>query len=175
MHPIQWVQCHLDQLQAWSSIAIAFLTFALIVLTGIYATANWRTMKLLEKDLRYRSHPIIEGFINVDPKIYGVDEIKFEGVVKATHAPVLILSAKASFVFSDNTSLASAELGPGGPVPLGLDSKAHLASTVRHNQLPDDWSLLVRYSDLAGEREYEAKFSDKPPMYTLLTIKESKS
>ena len=36
----------------------AALTLVLILITAIYATANWRTVRLMEADLRFRTQPI---------------------------------------------------------------------------------------------------------------------
>jgi hypothetical protein len=55
---VNWIYRHQNELQAISGLAVALLTLVLIIVTGVYATANWRTMRLVEADVRFRVRPV---------------------------------------------------------------------------------------------------------------------
>src|ERR1700689_4261550 len=55
---MQWVESHLAILQALSGLMAACMTLVLILLTCVYARANWKTMRLMEADFRFRTEPI---------------------------------------------------------------------------------------------------------------------
>src|ERR1700691_4041078 len=58
MHPLHWVYNNREFLQAISGVAIGLLTLVLIALNIVYVRSNWKTMRLMEADLRFRTKPL---------------------------------------------------------------------------------------------------------------------
>jgi hypothetical protein len=96
MHPLHWVYVNREMLQALSGVIIAVLTIILIVLNTIYVTANWKTMRLMEADVRFRLRPIPQFSLNFEgtPKGYVYTLRIF---VRVEHAPMRLVSILLEF------------------------------------------------------------------------------
>jgi hypothetical protein len=54
---LHWLFDNRDVVQVLSGLLLTALTAILIVITGIYAAANWKTAWIMEADLRVRTQP----------------------------------------------------------------------------------------------------------------------
>lgn len=158
MHPLHWIYINRDFLQALSGLTIAVLTIVLIFLNVIYVRANWKTMRLMEADVRFRLKPIPHiglQFLSRPGRNY-----EFYLTVRAEHAPMRLVGADVH-------------------VAMGSESKTH---TVTFNQeiidtttamtktyemeLPrtvtiTTWQVTLFYRDLSGFLDYATDFDAK--------------
>lgn len=99
---VLWVQQNLDLAQSYAALAIAFLTFFLILVTAFYAWTTRGTLKLLRKDIEYRTQPIIDIDLKAERITYEVEHGEQDAelvkmTIRSTHAPARLLSAKVSY------------------------------------------------------------------------------
>ena len=98
---VLWVQQNPDLAQSHAALAIAFLTLVLILITGYYAWTTRQTLKLLSKDLEYRTRPLIE--IEFRLESFSLEEqsgTHVEMTIKSSHAPARLLAAEGSYTSS---------------------------------------------------------------------------
>lgn len=143
---------HQNELAALSNPALALLTFILIVVTAFYARANWRVMRLMEADLRFKIEPVPS--INIDPITDGHMHVRGINVrIKVLNAPLRLICVT---VFTDPSKkdLKDRHFNLDRyPVPIGD------VFTVEHFFLttltPESrWYVIVEYDDLPGIKRY---------------------
>ena len=96
--PVNWIQAHQNELQAISGLAIAVLTIVLIIVTAIYARANWLTMRLMAADVKFRTKPIPRlGLIAV--KSWSAAGLQpWLVTLRTEHAPLCLIALSVQFV-----------------------------------------------------------------------------
>jgi hypothetical protein len=157
MHPLHWIYVNREFLQSLGSLTTALLTICLIILNGIYVRANWKTMRLMEADVRFRLKPIPHlGLEFIHPPKGDVHE--FYLTLRAEHAPMCLIALDLN-------------------VAVGRESTAH---TLTFNQeivdnttistktygikLPGSataWLATLFYRDLSGFLDYATHFNEK--------------
>src|ERR1700722_10530389 len=133
----------------------AVFTLVLIVITAIYATANWRTVRLMEADLRFRTQPIPTVQLNV-VKVY--DHLQLEVTIETASAPLRIEMVHVHFRSEKGTTLTSLFLSLRGKyLPVG--ETVRVRDTFKPNQgALTDSHVILTYSDLAGLFRYQSTF-----------------
>jgi hypothetical protein len=152
-----WITCHLQELQAISALVIAFLTLILIVMTGFYATANWRTMRLMNADVRFRLKPIPHVGLNASSpwKETGQDWIL---TVRCEHAPMVLLGIEIAFhigggkQFEHFHSFKTGETVHPQQSAHGYDLDIKLPASAK------SWIMDFSYRDLSGLLYYTTTF-----------------
>jgi len=149
---MRWIAEHPDELQALSSIALPLLTFVLIILTGIYARANWRTMRLVEADIRFRTQPIPSADITVAGMGMRTD-LLFIVVISTANAPLRLENVSIFLTFADDsTHKHSFTFEDYRTIPVGdsVDLRGRYAAT----QSVKKYHTTITYRDLGGSIRY---------------------
>jgi hypothetical protein len=137
----------------------AALTVVLILVTAFYATANWRTMRLVEADLRLRSQPIpsvksLRGFGNAD------GSLTLEYHILVSNAPLVLDAAFITATIGGTRQICAGEhYDPPKTVGVGIDYV--YSPTIKRNSKGDSIEkpqLSMEYSDLAGLFGYISEF-----------------
>lgn len=167
MPPVNWIQAHQNELQAISGLAIAVLTMVLIIVTAIYARANWLTMRLMEADVRFRTKPIPRLGLTAVKPWSSTGPQPWQVTLRTEHAPLCLIALSVQFV-------------------TGADQREHFqgfkrqiivpADSFQHDfkidlpAPPTDWTAQLYYRDHAEPLDYlttldKAGFvSDHPPI-----------
>jgi hypothetical protein len=154
---MRWITCHQAELQAISGLAIVFLTVVLIVLNFFYTRANWKTMRLVDADVRFKLKPIPHfGLDFLHDPTKGTKR-EFIITLRAEHAPMRLTGVDLFF-------------------GMGSESKNHLltfaqevvdenAQTRTYSvDLPKPvttWAATLYYRDLSGYLDYATSFGEK--------------
>jgi hypothetical protein len=85
--------------QTATAVIVAVLTLVLIVLNIIYVRANWRVMRLMETDLRFRTRPIPSFTLENPTEAHGW--YGFKVLVSASNAPMRLLELVLKFHHAD--------------------------------------------------------------------------
>ena len=150
---MRWIAGHPTELQALSSIALTLLTFVLIVLTGIYARANWRTMRLVEADIvRFRTQPIPAADITIATMGMRRD-LLFIVVISTANAPLRLENVSIFLTFADeSTHVHSFTFEGYRTIPVGdsVDLRGNYAAKV----VVKKYHTTITYRDLGGSIRY---------------------
>src|ERR1700730_5606040 len=95
---VNWINQNQSFLQTISSALVALLTLVLIVITIIYVRANWRVMKIMETDLRYRTKPLPSLVVETKAADIGYP---YRLTITAMNAPLRFLELKLVFFHED--------------------------------------------------------------------------
>ncbi len=143
-----------------SALVIAALTVLLLILNAIYVHANWRMMRVVETDLRFRTKPI--------PNLTLVQTVdrdvgyRYDLDVKTDNAPLRFISLELSFRLNevdnpDHKHVHKDFLQVQNRV-LRSSATYHHSGMFYPTAPVEYWCALLQYSDLAGVSAYEAKF-----------------
>ncbi len=159
---LSWVQQNPNIAQTHAALAIALLTFLLILITAFYAWTTRGTLRLLRRDIEYRTRPIIDINVKAERVTYETEYGEEEGAlvkmtIRSTHAPARLVSAEVSYspsgILSKGekpktcTMLVEDEIVPEGETKTFEDvgdpeiPKSHIGVTV----LFEDLASLHRY------------------------------
>jgi hypothetical protein len=139
-------------LLAWITAA---LTFVLILVTGFYAWANYRVMRIMQADVRARTEPIprIGIQFSEEPRQLAVE-------VRVEHAPMRLISLSIALI-PKNGRLSWTDCIIGDPRTISPDTPAVFVSTHRLRSAPEEWRALIHYTDLGEALKYTMKLSSK--------------
>lgn len=176
---MHWIDTHPALLQALSSLIVACMTLVLIAVTSVYARANWKTMRLMEADIRFRTEPIPKVALRLAAAASAMEtSLGREKLVK-----VCITTANAPLVIKDVRLSVSFKSGAhrdfhspvAGMIRLPVGDEYELDTEIVANESIDHWSVNLDYWDLTGKIEYRiwfgpngTTFSYGPKGYTSL-------
>jgi hypothetical protein len=135
----------------------AALTLVLILITAIYATANWRTVRLMEADLRFRTQPIPTAQLEV-AVTQPSQRLLFFLSVWTSSAPLRIEMVHVHMRFEKGVSLST--LFPslrGKYLAVGEMTTAQDTFDPTQGAFVDSHVILT-YQDLAGLFRYQSTF-----------------
>ena len=157
---MKWIAAHQAELQALSGLAITFLTIILICLNAIYVRANWKTMRLLDADLRFRTRPVP----SVDATLATVGmttNMVFMGTIKTSNAPMRVDEITIELNLPSGRTESRSLSSYRGRV-LNNNEEIRLGERFESNEVADNWNLELVYNDLAGLQTYRTVyFKDK--------------
>jgi hypothetical protein len=166
---MKWIAEHQQELQAISGLAISFLTLILIIMTGFYATANWRTMRLMNADVRFRLKPIPHvGIAFALPWNNPGGQIWIL-TIRCDHAPMVLIGVSIHFAFADGKQLEHFHNFNGETIH--EQGNAHQYNL--HIKMPapaQTWILDLYYRDLSGLLDYATVFNAQGFVSDLTTI-----
>ena len=157
MHPLQWIYDNRDLLQAISSVLIAALTLILIVLTGVYVRANWRTMRLMEADLKYRSTPlpsVVEGLRSHTSDGW----VSWAFTITVSNAPMLFEGLRLIVKLEGDQPMIST-VGQAGQRPVAVGEELRLVPKIKSEFRILDYTVLLWYFDITGTHRYETTWT----------------
>ncbi len=166
---MNWIAEHQQELQAISGLAISFLTLILIIMTGFYATANWRTMRLMNADVRFKLKPIPHVGIATALPWNNPGGQAWILTVRSDHAPMVLIAASINFGFADGTLLEHFHNFKGEAIH--EQDNAHQYNF--HIKMPapaQTWILDLYYRDLIGLLDYGTVFDANGFVAELKTI-----
>jgi hypothetical protein len=159
-HPIKWLIDNPAALSAFGVLTSSLLTFVLIVLTALYSRANWKTMRLMETDLRFRTKPIPVFDVTM-----GVDKdgwMHFAVKVSTTNAPLRFVSLLIKFPQEDGNHTHQVHAQVQNRV-LRIGPEYQLVGEFFPSSPTSDWKAKLVYSDLAGLHSYVTSFEKSEP------------
>lgn len=152
---MNWIYQHREVLQALSSLTIACLTVVLIILTALYARANWRVMRLMEADLRFRTLPILR--LGIESHLLAGQQHNWNIEIGNRGAPCCILAIRVTAIFSDRSSHTDNAAFNVPPI-LTQTEEYHTAGKLPPHKVPIEFWTTLRHGDLIGAFEYEDSF-----------------
>lgn len=176
---MNWIEAHPAVLQALSSLIIAFMTVVLIAVTCVYARANWKTMRLMEADIRFRTEPIPRVTLRPAPSDSAMQtsmgkEMSLKVCITTSNAPLVIKECLLSVSFQSGAH-KDFHSPMGGMVRIPVGEEYELDTEIVATEPIDHWSVNLDYWDLTGRIEYRvwfgpngATFSYGPKGYTSL-------
>lgn len=135
----------------------AALTFVLILVTGFYAWANYRVMRIMQADVRARTEPIPRVNINCGSLVTSVH-------VRAEHAPMRLIELHAALIIDPDNKDEEwdwVECPVGDPRTISPETPAVFNISHTLHQTPKEWRAHIRYTDLGEALEYNMKLSSK--------------
>jgi len=166
---MKWIAEHQQELQAISGVAISFLTLILIIMTGFYATANWRTMRLMDADVRFRLRPIPQVGIATALPWNNPGRQTWILTVRCEHAPMVLIGVSIYFAFADGKQLE--HFHNFNRETIHEQGNAHQYNF--HIKMPapsQTWILDLYYRDLSGLLDYATVFNAQGFVSDLTTI-----
>lgn len=160
---LHWIETHPVLVQALSSVVVAGLTLVLIALSCVYARANWKTMRLMEADIRFRTEPIPKVSLEIaDHKTENGDPQASVGktvrlIFTTANAPMVIKDLRLSISFQSGAH-KDFHLPVRGMVRLPLGDEYDLDTEIPALEPVEHWSLNLDYWDLTGKIEYRTWF-----------------
>jgi len=176
---MNWIEAHPAALQALSSLVIAFMTVVLIAVTCVYARANWKTMRLMEADIRFRTEPIPKVTLRMARSTAAMQtsvgqEQSLRICITTSNAPLVLKECLLSVSFKSGAH-KDFHSPLGGMVRIPLGEEYELDTEIVSEEFMDHWSVNLDYWDLTGKIEYRgwfgpngATFSYGPKGYTSL-------
>jgi hypothetical protein len=166
---MNWISQHQQELQAISGLAISFLTLILIIVTGFYATANWRTMRLMDADVRFKLKPI--PHLGLAPAEQWNDPQGQTWIltIRCQHAPMVLIGVSIRFSIGNGKEFEHFHTFNRKTIneqDSGQQDKLHI-------KLPapaQTWILDLYYRDLSGFLDYATVFSAQGFVSDLTTI-----
>lgn len=167
---LHWVETHPVLIQALSSLVVAGMTLVLIALTCVYARANWKTMRLMEADIRFRTEPIPKvalRFMNAaSPMETSLSPQKTVKVCLTTsNAPLVIKDLRLSVSFKSGAH-NDFHLPVAGMIRLPLGDEYEVDTEIVAAESMDHWSVNLEYWDLTGKIEYRTWFGPNGTTYS---------
>lgn len=141
-------------LLAWTTAA---LTFVLILVTGFYAWANYRVMRIMQADVRARTEPIPK--IGVDfSGLLGAHPHSIKVHVRVEHAPMRLALLNIALI-SMNEDITWVECMIGDPRTISPETPVEFSEQCDFYGMPPEWTAIVHYTDLGEALEYHMKLS----------------
>jgi hypothetical protein len=164
---MKWIAAHQAELQALSGLVIAFLTIVLIVLTGFYVRANWRTVRLLEADLHFRTRPVrlVEAALGTSGM---TTNMLFMATVKTSNAPLRLDEITIKLYFPSGRTESRTLTSHLGRV-LNSNEEISLGEQFESNEVAENWNLTLVYYDLAGMQKYRTLYFKDNTSSTIAT------
>ncbi len=168
---LHWIETHPVLIQALSSLVVVGMTLVLIALTCVYARANWKTMRLMEADIRFRTEPIPKVSLEVmDVKPLGGHAQSSGGktvrlIFTTANAPLVIKDLRLSVSFQSGAH-RDFHLPVRGMIRLPLGDEYDLDTEIKASEPVDHWSLNLDYWDLTGKIEYRTWFGPHGSTYS---------
>jgi hypothetical protein len=167
---MHWIHCHQAEIQAISAAVTAFLTLALIIVTAIYVGVNYKTMRLLTTDLRYKAQPI--PLFNITVGTVGMSKnILVIGRIGTASAALRVESVSLHVAFESKSEskpirrLIDRVIVPGDE----MGFQENFDSTEEFK----GFSIMVVYRDLIGLMRYTTEYdhADKSTKTTAQDVK----
>jgi hypothetical protein len=160
--PMHWIESNLPILQALSGLMAACMTLVLIALTCVYARANWKTMRLMEADIRFRTEPIPKITLRLAHKASAMEtSLAQQKTVKVcittSNAPLVIKDLQLSVSFRSGAH-KDFHLPVAGMIRLPIGDEYDLDTEIVAAESVDHWSVNLDYWDLTGKIEYRTWF-----------------
>jgi hypothetical protein len=164
---MHWIETHPGLLQALSSLVVAGMTLVLIFLTSVYARANWKTMRLMEADIRFRTEPIprvdleiadavsSSGIGPTSNRVPGEKNLKL--IFTTANAPMVLKDVRLSVSFQSGAH-KDFHLPVNGMIRLPVGEEYDLDTEIPATEPVDHWGLNLDYWDLSGRIEYRSWF-----------------
>jgi hypothetical protein len=164
---LHWIEVHPGLLQALSSLVVAVMTLVLILLTSVYARANWKTMRLMEADIRFRTEPIPRvdleasdvpasaGSSSKGNRAPGEKTLKLR--FTTSNAPMVLKDVRLSVSFQSGAH-KDFNLPVNGMIRLPVGEEYDLDTEIPATEPVDHWGLNLDYWDLSGRIEYRSWF-----------------
>jgi len=167
---MHWVEGHIAVLQALSGLTAALMTLVLIALTCVYARANWKTMRLMEADIRFRTEPIPKVSLRLvnkaSPMETSLAQHKTVNVcVTTSNAPLVIKHLTMSVSFRSGVH-KDYHLPVSGMIRLPIGDEYDLDTEILATESVDHWSVNLDYWDLTGKIEYRTWFGPNGATYS---------
>jgi hypothetical protein len=164
---LHWIESHPGLLQALSSLVVAGMTLVLILLTSVYARANWKTMRLMEADIRFRTEPIphvelkaVDAPASAMKSSFG-NRSPGEKILKliftTANAPLVLKDVRLSVSFQSGAH-KDFNLPVNGMIRLPVGEEYDLDTEISADEPVDHWGLNLDYWDLSGRIEYRSWF-----------------
>jgi hypothetical protein len=155
---MKWIVEHQLEVQAFSAIGTILLTFALIVITGFYAWANWKTMRLMEADVRFRLKPVPHLGIKGMGTFLAAGTQEYTVHIRSVHAPLRLVALSAVFKTpkgktEEHRQTFNRQIVSETP----FESQLH----VHVDQPPSSWVVTLYYHDLSGFLDYATTFNEQ--------------
>ena len=155
---MNWIHQYQNELQAISGLAIAVLTLVLIIVTAVYAKANWHTMRIVEADVRFRTKPTPRLGLSAANAWNQPGGQLWIMTVRTEHAPLSLIGVSIRFAIGPKeTEYLHSFRG----------DVIHQAETFQHNfevaltAAPQGWILQLYYRDHIGMLDYATNFDPK--------------
>jgi hypothetical protein len=168
MHPFHWIYNNRELLQAISGLAIVGLTFVLIVLNTVYVRANWKTMRLMEADVRFRLKPI--PHVGVAPSSawdHPGDQV-WTLTVRCDHAPMVLMATSIRFSIGGGKEFEHFHVFNGETIHPQTGRQYDL--TIKMPAPAQTWSLDLYYRDLSQLLDYGTVFGPTGFVADLTTV-----
>ena|SRR5215472_17837952 len=159
MHPLHWVYANRDFLQALSGLAIVALTLVLLLLNIIYVRANWKTMQLMENDLRFRIKPMPKFEMSICQKDAFLE---YQLSISTFNAPLRFQTLWLRFPQRDRRHTHKVFVQVQNRV-LRLEETYAFKGEFAPGAKTDEWLADLTYQDMAGLYTYQYSFESSDP------------
>jgi hypothetical protein len=153
---MKWLVDHQVAVQAFSAVVITFLTIVLIILNVVYTRANWRIMRMMDADIRFKTQPIPAADVSV--ATMGMrTELLFIVIISTANAPLRLEEVSVFLTFADKTQHRHVFPFDGYRiVPIG--DNVQLQDKYPATEFVTDYHTTVTYQDLGGSTRYITTF-----------------
>jgi hypothetical protein len=156
---LRWISTHGNEIQALAAIAISVLTLVLIVLNIIYVRANWKAMRLMEADVRFRLKPIPHlGMAAVNSFAGPSCKRMYLVHIRAEHAPLRLVALSARFT-TDAEQVRERWLSFNREIVQETPFETQL--DIQQDQSFKSWRVTLYYRDLSGLLDYATNFNEQ--------------
>jgi hypothetical protein len=137
-------------LQALSGVAIATLTLVLLLATIFYAWSNWRTMQLMEADIRHRTQPLPDVKLGSTVFNDGINGafVQFNVTVTTANAPLFIRDLYVEVTDQFRNTLYEQKVFEGNS-PLAIGERFSFLDQYQNYENAQRWRAPLSYTDLA--------------------------
>lgn len=143
-----WIVEYQQALQAIAGIAVSVLTLVLIVLTGIYVRANWRTMRLLEADIRHRTQPLPRMVLRIDQYGAARELAQLVIIITTENAPLCLSGIYAEISNDQQQQIYEGNIFQGKRI-VAVDETVQFVERIQSGAPAPSWRVHVDYTDLS--------------------------
>jgi len=149
---MNWINHHVQELQVVSGLIIAFLTIVLIVLNVLYTRANWRIMRMMDADMRFKTQPIPSADITVGT-IGMTARLLFIVKISTANAPLRLEEISIFLTFTDETK--HTHIFPfNGYRIIPVGESVQFQGDYPATEFVTGFHTTVTYQDLGGSTRY---------------------
>jgi len=162
---MRWIIEYQQALQAIAGIAVSFLTLVLIVLTAIYARANWKTMRLMEADIRHRTQPLPRMVLRGDQFAPATINVQLVVIVTTANAPLYLSAVYVELSGDGGQAIYEGNIFQGNRI-VAVDETIQFTEWVPPWAPPQGWRVQINYTDLSRLTSFVSVFAPRGQLDT---------
>jgi len=158
---MDWIIKNQVLLSALTNVILAALTALLVLINIFYVRASWKMMRLMESDVKIRTYPRPRVSVKLS-KQNANGELNYLITVRTANAPMRLTFLQIGIKYSlnvpddfefEHSEVSMLRLNPA--VILVGQEWEYFGSMTSEHKLLDEFSVGMRYTDMAGYEKYE--------------------